>query len=476
MSPTRHAAATRATDERRSSLPAHLVGLLAPDALGPGEGRADLVQTHASYVLLGATRVCKLKKPLNLGFLDYTTLEQRRAACEAELRLNRRLTSEVYLGVAAVVATPHGFALHAGDAPVGVAVDYAVIMRRLPQRQMLDQLVQRDALPSPLIERLAQQLAAFYDRADRNSIIDAGAQPATLLANWQENFAQTLDAVDRTLSAALYRRIAAAVYAGLLRLRPLWQQRIAEGRARDGHGDLRLSAVCVEEQTIQVYDCIEFSERFRHADVAADIAFLAMDFDAHGRPDLADEFVAAFVAASGDATLTAVLPFYMCYRAYVRGKVYSMQLDEAEIPPTQRRAAAAAARTRFRLAAGYLRRGKPGVTLVAGADGPVGAAVAAALAGRQGAVLIDATTDARQAADIAGDWLRRGIGVLLRLPAGRDLPWERLPARAPVRSYVVGTAAAPPGAIRLPEAGSVRTALRALRADRRAAAGTAGVR
>ncbi|HLZ68775.1 MAG TPA: kinase [Dehalococcoidia bacterium] len=466
MPPRRRAAAGRVD---ASPLPAHVTALLAPDALGPGEGRAELVQTHGSYVLLGATRVCKLKKPLDFGFLDYTTPAQRRRACEAELQLNRRLTSDVYLRIAAVVKAPGGFAL-AGAGDADAAADYAVLMRRLPQAGMLDRLVERDALSSALIARLAERLARFYRQADRGAAIDDGARPAMLLTNWQENFAQTLPYVDRTLTAAQYRRIAAAAYADLLRLRPLWRQRIAEGRARDGHGDLRLSAVCVEGETIQIYDCIEFNERFRHADVAADIAFLAMDLDAHGRPDLADEFVAAFMAASGDTTLGAVLPFYLCYRAYVRGKVYSFQLDEREVPPAQRRRAALTARARFRLAAGYARRARPSVTLVSGDEGPLRAAVAAALASRRGAVPIEAA-DVTSAADQAAHWLRQGIGAVLGGPPELHELAGCLPPRTPFAMYVLGTGAMPAGARRLAETGSVRAALGALHGLPRAARG-----
>jgi aminoglycoside phosphotransferase family enzyme len=432
-----------ARDDR--ALPDHIPGLLAPGVLG--DAAPELVQTHASYVLLAGERVYKLKKPLDLGFLDYTTLARRRAACEAELALNRRLTSGVYLEVAPVVRRDGGFALGGAGEPV----DFAVVMRRLPAERMMDRLVERDAVTPAMLERLASHLAAFYANAATGPEVEAGAQSAALLANWQENFAQTLPFVDRTIDARAYSAIAAAVYRELVRLRPLWQERIARGYARDCHGDLRLSAVCFDE-AIQVYDCIEFNERFRDADVAADVAFLTMDLDGHGRPDLADEFLAGYVAASGDTTLTATLPFYRCYRAYVRGKVDGFLLDEYEVSPEQKAVATAAARARFALAHGYVRATGRGLTLVVGRDAQRRRALAVATAGRLGAVYVEGDSTGAE----VERWLRRRVAVVLALPEAGALPWN-------VRRVIAGDAdQAPPGALRVPSEGSLREALTAL--------------
>ncbi len=334
--------------------------LLLPDALGPGTGVAELIQTHISYVLLAGERAVKLKKPREMGFLDFTTPERRRAACQAEVRLNQRLTHHLYLGVAPVLPVPGGgHRLGApGEDDGGAAVDWAVVMRRLPAERMLDRLVLVEgAIPAGFFTRLGEQLADFYRRAATDMHIASFARPSALLANWQENFAQTLPHARSVIGVRRYAAIAAAVYRDVARLGPLFEQRIAEGRARDCHGDLRLASLCLEEDgTVQVYDCIEFNERFRYGDAAADIAFLSMDLEGHGRADLAAEFIAAYIARSGDTTLPAVLPFYQCYRAYVRGKVDAFQLDEPEIPAAQRRTARAAARQRFAQAARYARR------------------------------------------------------------------------------------------------------------------------
>ncbi|MCL6645091.1 MAG: aminotransferase class I/II-fold pyridoxal phosphate-dependent enzyme [Dehalococcoidia bacterium] len=166
-----------------------------------------------------------------------------------------------------------------------------------------------------MISRLARHLAAFYAGAATGEHISGFARPEAILGNWQENFAQTLPYVGRTIGVRTYLRLVRGVYANLLRLHPLWQERLAAGHIRDGHGDLRCSAVCFEDAAIQVYDCIEFNERFRYGDVAADVAFLAMDLDHHGRADLAWHFVDAYRQASGDHGLAALLELARYFKA-----------------------------------------------------------------------------------------------------------------------------------------------------------------
>ena len=333
-------------------LPPHIAALLLPGGLPDAPDGAELVQTHGSYVLLGRESAYKLKKPLNLGFLNYSTLERRRAACEAEVRLNRRLSEGVYRGVQPITGANGGYRLSGS----GEIVDYAVVMRRLPQVDMMDARVAAGRVTLADIDRLVARLVPFYRTAATGGEIDRAGEPETLLSRWQENFLQTLRYCGSTLDAETYQRIAAAVYADIVRLRPVFARRIREGRIRDGHGDLRLSAICLSDP-IQVLDCVEFDDTYRYGDVAADVAFLVVDLDRHGRADLAAAFVDRFAAAVDDLDMRSVLPYYCSYRAYVRGKVDSILLDEPEAPADQKRAAAAAARSRFVQALAYTARG-----------------------------------------------------------------------------------------------------------------------
>lgn len=347
----------------------------------------EVIQTHISVVFLAGDRVYKLKKPIDFGFLDFTTPRRRLAACKAEVRLNRRLCAETYLGVVPVRETDDG--LHF-EGTGGRVVDYAVKMRRLPEERMLDRLLPAGLVTGAMIDELAGVVARFHDRAERGPRIDRYGAPRVIARNWRENFDQTRAFVGATLGHDQDERIRAWVAAFQRDARPLFERRVADGRVRDCHGDLRLSAVCFRGPgDICVYDCIEFNERFRYSDVAADVAFLAMDFDRQGRSDLGWRFVRQYVAASGDSGLLDVVEFYQCYRAFVRGKVESFQTVEPEIPAPQRERASERASAAFALADAYTtRQRRPRLIVMAGLSGTGKSALAARLAAGLGATVV----------------------------------------------------------------------------------------
>jgi aminoglycoside phosphotransferase family enzyme len=263
-------------------------------------------ETHVSVVLLGDRDVYKLKKPVDLGFLDFRTVEQRRAACEAEMRLNARLAPDVYLGVVPILRG-------------GEVVDWAVHMRRLPDDVRADVMLGEGRLTPEHLDDVAERLAAFHDGSSLAP--EAFGGPASVRANVEENFAQTRNAL-----ASLLRPDEVAELLGwqtsFVQTRwSLFEQRVEAGRVRDGHGDLRLEHVYFTSPALRIIDCIEFSDRFRYADVCADVAFLSMDLASHGRVDLAERFVARYARASNDFDLYALIDFYESYRAFVRAKV-----------------------------------------------------------------------------------------------------------------------------------------------------------
>jgi hypothetical protein len=352
--------------------------LSRPDAYPDRPVEVEWRQTHISWLFFTEHCVYKVKKPVDFGFLDFTTLEARQHFCEEEARLNRRLASDVYLGVLEVKAMNGEIRL---GGP-GETVDYALQMRRLPEDRMLPALLASGAVTSETMWRLAQLLATFHRQAATGGAIDQDGTIAVILKNWEENFAQTQAYLDFPLRRDVYEKIRRRVLAFCRAREHLFDQRVATGRIRDGHGDLRAEHICLTEP-IAIFDCIEFNHRFRYGDVAADVAFLAMDLDERGFEDLSQAFVQAYVECSGDQDLPSVLDFYKCYRAFVRAKVECFRVDDTTVSAGDKRRALHAALRYCQLAARYadaLRR--PWLLLCSGLMGSGKSVMAEALAQR----------------------------------------------------------------------------------------------
>lgn len=319
-----------------------------------------MLHTHVSVLFFAGPRVYKVKKPVDLGFLDFRTPEARRGACEAEVRLNEPLAPGVYLGVVPIARDPDG-ELRVGAA--GEPVEVAVEMARLPAERMLDRLLAEDEVGGEAIDQVARLLAGFHAAAATGPGVDEHGTPAAVAANVRENFAQTCGSVAasgtaapggaRTVSPALHAYLEAEAERLLTEDDALLRRRVAEGRIRDGHGDLHAGNVCLAPRGILVYDRIEFSPRFRCGDVACDLAFLAMDLDERGHHELSDRLVARYVEASGDAELVGLLPFYEQYRAIVRAKVLGLAASDPAVPGETRERSRLDAVGYWLLAAGY---------------------------------------------------------------------------------------------------------------------------
>jgi aminoglycoside phosphotransferase family enzyme/predicted kinase len=298
----------------------------------------ELRETHISWVFLFEHLVLKVKKPVNLGFVDFSTLERRRSACEAEVALNARLAPGVYLGVVPVLRSPEG-RIRFGGAGEGACtaatlgaelVDWAVQMRRLPDRERADQLLAVGRLGPGDIERLAGVLAGFHAAAATGPHIDRFGTTAAIAFNVRENFTQAGKALREVVTEREGDQIETQQLRFLEENGALFDRRVRAGRIRDGHGDLRLEHVYFHErEPPRVLDCIEFNERFRYADVCSDIAFLAMDLTWHDRTDLAELLLAAYARESDDYDLYSVVDFYESYRAYVRAKICALGYGSA---------------------------------------------------------------------------------------------------------------------------------------------------
>ena len=343
-----------------SSITPELLKSLCDPALFPVQtGTVQLIQTHISWLFLTDTHVFKLKKPVNFGFLDFSTLAQRRFYCFEELRLNRRLCPDIYERVIALHETASGASFVSGTA----VIDYAVMMKRLPADRMLDRLVESGTVSKNDIEIVAHRIAAFHSGAATSAHISTFGSIEQLTFNWQENFDQTLPFRNTTLPLEVYETIRTYVEAFIDAHGALFVERLAHGFIRECDGDIHLGNICLLDTTAYIFDCIEFNERFRCSDTSADIAFLLMDLDFHRRPDLAEAALSAYITASGDQECVKLIPFYKVYRAFVRGKVESLKLLDSGIGDDEHSVAESRALRYFRLAQGYCLKSRLPLTL-----------------------------------------------------------------------------------------------------------------
>jgi aminoglycoside phosphotransferase family enzyme len=323
--------------------------LLDPKTYPEAPGSVQLMQTQMSFVFIAGDYVYKVKKPVNLGYLDYTTLEKRHFFCQREVDLNRRLCPDAYLGVVPIVKA--GVKISLGGQ--GKVIEYAVKMRFLPQDRMMNVLLASNQVSVEMVTRVAQRLVEFHQKTETSAAIRAFGDIETIRVNTEENFDQTEKSIGRTISQERYDRIKNYTRRFIEDNVPLFRQRVAGGRIRDCHGDLHAAHICFTDG-LCIYDCIEFNDRFRYCDVASEIAFLAMDLDHYGRADLSSSFVKAYVDFGQDKELQKLLNFYKCYRAYVRGKVESFKLDDPYISAEEKTKTMAIARSYFELAESYI--------------------------------------------------------------------------------------------------------------------------
>jgi aminoglycoside phosphotransferase family enzyme/predicted kinase len=362
--------------------PALVQALLKPEIYPHNPKKVELVQTQMSFLFLTGDYVYKVKKPVDLGYLDYTTLKKRRFFCQQEIELNRRLCPDTYLEVVPIVSSRGQISLGGK----GEIIEYAVKMKQLPAERMMDKLLPQDKVTEEMVKRVADKLAAFHDKARTSPAISTYGKLEAITLNTEENFSQTEKYTGISISKSKYHGIKDYTNEFLKTNRSLFHKRVDSGRIRDCHGDLHAAHVCISNG-IYIYDCIEFNDRFRYGDVASEIAFLAMDLDRYHRADLSRAFVNAYVRLSQDKELLKLLNFYKCYRAYVRGKVTSFMLDDPYIPDKE--TVLATAQGYFDLAYRYTKE-KPLLLIMSGLVGTGKTTVAQALSRSLGFTVISA--------------------------------------------------------------------------------------
>jgi uncharacterized protein len=354
--------------------------MLNPETYPQTPDKITHLQTHISHIFLTGGLVYKIKKPVDLGFLDFTTLAKRRYFCYQEVLLNRRLTKDIYLGVVKIT-DERGRPVINGKGPV---LDYAVLMKEMPQARMMNRLLAENKVTERDVRALVRILVPFYRQARTGKGINPFGRTEIWAKNTEENFAETRPYVGRLVSAKVYTRIVQGTRNFLAQEKDLFKKRIGEGFIRDCHGDLHSANICLDKKTL-IYDCIEFNHRFRYNDIACDLAFLAMDLDFNGRPDLAALLQKEYVRLSGDHDLPRLFDFYKGYRAYVRAKIHSFTSEGTGMTANEKKNEIRLAKQYYQLAKNYIQKAHlPQLIVVFGIMGSGKTSLAKALAAETG--------------------------------------------------------------------------------------------
>jgi uncharacterized protein len=325
----------------------------------------ELMQTHASYILLAGDFVYKLKKPVNFGFLDYSTLDKRQHFCQEEIRLNQRGAKELYLEVLPISKQGNKYQLGSN----GEIVDYAVKMLRFPQENLLSNMFEAGTITTEDIEEIGRVIAKFHADAQTNEYIKRFGEVDRIRQWIDDNYRQTEKYIGRAQTQQQYTETKAYTDRFLLEHSQLFLDRIAGGFIRECHGDLHLRNICRWQNKTLLFDCIEFNEPFRFVDTMYDVAFAVMDLEARGRKDLANRFLNTYAEQTGDWEGLQVLPMYLSRQAYVRAKVTSFLLDDPAIAEEDRAAAAQTAANYYRQAWEYTRTRQGRLIMLSGLSG-----------------------------------------------------------------------------------------------------------
>jgi uncharacterized protein len=343
-----------------------------PQFYGPHVTSVQLIQTHISYVALTGTYAYKVKKPVNFGFLDFSTLDKRKYFCEEELRLNKRLCPDMYLDVLPITQKDNTLELD-GD---GTIVEYVLKMKEFPQEYIMTNMLQQAKISEQTIDHLCRILVDFYNTQEPSEEIKKYGELQAVKQNIDENFDQTKPMIDLTVQKNIYWFIKEAATKFFERKKEVFGHRMKEGRIYDCHGDLHSGNIIVTDEDIHIFDCIEFNDRFRFCDVASDIGFLAMDLDYLNYPYLSSYLIQKYVEKSRDINIYSVLNFYKSYRAFVRGKIHGYQLNDPHIDLEKKNLLVETAKKYFYLSQYYaslflldLQKSKPLIFLVSGLSG-----------------------------------------------------------------------------------------------------------
>lgn len=326
--------------------------LMHPSAYPETPKKVILAQTHISTVFIGDKFVYKIKKSVNFGFLDFSTLKKRNFYCNKEVELNSRFSNDVYLGVYPVTFDGSKHTINGK----GEVVDYAVKMRRLEDEDLMKTRFRKGTVTSEDIKRIGEAIAAFHKISVQSEKINEYGNIKSIKLNTDENFQQTAEFVDDSVSKEQYYDLKNWTEDFYKKHQELFMQRIKIGKIRDCHGDLHMEHICLTDPII-IFDCIEFNDRFRYIDTLSDISFLLMDLEFNDGKKLSEQLSKVYLSHAGEEDTDLIrhlINFYKVYRAYVRGKVTSFILKDTAVFDDKKIKARDIAQRYFTLAHSYI--------------------------------------------------------------------------------------------------------------------------
>jgi len=342
----------------------------------------QLIQTHISYVLLTGDFAYKVKKPMNFGFLDFSTLEKRKHFCHEELRLNQRGAAELYLEVLPVTLVGEQYQMGGAGEPV----EYVLKMHAFPQDALFSSLFEQGKLDEAHLEELGRVVAQYHAKTETNDYIKSFGEVPQVRAAIDENYQQTMKYIGGPQTQDQFEETKAYTDHFFAEYPELFKSRIQNDYIRECHGDLHLRNICLWHDKILLFDCIEFNEPFRFVDVMYDVAFTVMDLEARHRKDLGNAFLNTYLEQTGDWEGLQVLPLYLSRQAYVRAKVGSFVLDDPGIPASEKEEAVKAAAAYYKLAWDYTKPRQGRLILMSGLSGSGKSTTARYLARQLGAI------------------------------------------------------------------------------------------
>ena len=398
--------------------------LLRPEAYDHPVDNIELVETHISWVLLTGRFAYKIKKPINLGFVDFSTLKRRRRYCHEEIRLNRRLAPDIYLKVALITGSIDSPRLSSNG---GEPIEFAVKMIQFSRTDELDRLVERGELTRSHMETLARMISTFHESVDRAAEDSVYGNSEQVIQPVKENFNQIRQRISDPESLEEMEQVERWSREQFQLLATLFERRKEEGYVRECHGDLHLANMAWIDGKPLVFDCIEFNPSLRWIDVLSEIAFLTMDLEERGCAELAYAFLNAYLELGGDYPGLPVLNFYFSYRLMVRAKVEAIRAYQQPRDSDSRLDAEGSFRTYLQLAVKHTQPGSPRLIITCGLSGSGKSSLTQSLLGSLQAIRIRSDVERKRLFGLsAGDDGKLNTKLSIYRPEATERTYEKL--------------------------------------------------